>query len=110
MKKKKLLKLRQWAQEHRTLVKFIISLLTFALAMIFFTAATSVLGSIPDGVQVGAAIILLMIAGFFFKGSIEIQDAYYEDRTALDIAARLEDRVAEMESEIFYLKHDRKTD
>jgi hypothetical protein len=63
---------------------------------------------VADGVKIGAAIISFMIAGFFFKASVEIQDAYYEDRTALDIAARLEDRVEEMESEIFYLNNNGK--
>ncbi len=95
---------RAWVKEHpkwMSFFRFLISFLQFILFGIFFHGALVVFGTVPVyGVPIMAGVILLMIAGFFFKASTGMQDMYYEDKTALDVAMRLEDRVSDLENKL----------
>jgi hypothetical protein len=87
----KLQKIRAWAQEHRGVLRLLVGFIQFVLALIFFNGAMIIMSQVPNGIYIMAGTILLMIAGFFWKGAVDFQDGYYEDRTALDEVMKLRD-------------------
>ena len=81
--------MRAWAQQHKLILNFIVSLIHFFLFLTFINAAFYTAAQIPNGVPIMAVIILTMIAGFFWKGATGMQDDFYEDQTALDEVMKL---------------------
>lgn len=74
----KLEKVRAWAKEHRGFLRFAFSTIFFFLTVLFFIASMDAFyTAVPDYSVAGglmAGVILLMIAGFFWRGATDFSD------------------------------------
>ena len=65
--------------KHRFWFRLAIGTLLCIIAMVFFLGAILIFGQMEGGAEIMAGVIMVSIAGFFFKASTGMQDNAWEE-------------------------------